>query len=138
MNEIFTFLQRLPKSALILALAVIVMLGPASSTIRAEFPAADKLTGTWEGTLTIAKGPQLKLVFEFFINADGDYRGFLTVPLQSEFPMFIEKVTIEGATVSVTIDNIGISYSGTLEDNSIEGKFKQGGGEFPLVLNRAQ
>ena len=129
-----TIIRSLPKKAIILALAVFVMLGLSNSAVRAETPAADTIAGKWEGTLTVPNQGEVKLVFEFFFNADGDRRGFLNVPQQSDDSIFIMDVTIDKDAVALSIDQIGIEYSGKLDGNTIDGEFRQGGGTFPLVL----
>ncbi|MFC1551031.1 hypothetical protein ACFL6P_00565 [Candidatus Latescibacterota bacterium] len=133
-----TIIKSLPNTALIFAVAVFVMLGVSSPPLHAESPANDTLTGKWEGSLTVPNQGDVKLVFEFFFNADGDRRGFLNVPQQSDDSIFIMDVTIDKGAVALSIEQIGIEYSGTLDGNTIDGEFRQGGGKFPLVLKRVK
>jgi hypothetical protein len=130
-----TITKCLPKSALIVLLAAVVLFGSSCSVMRTGTP-ANNVIGKWDGSITVPNQGDIKLIFEFFKNADGDLRGFLSVPQQSDQPLFIENVTLDGSALQITIENIGASYSATLDGSKLDGEFSQGGGKFPLVVER--
>jgi hypothetical protein len=120
----------------VIALIAFLLLAPACSTLNMVSKPADKLAGKWEGTLAIPNQGDLLLKFEFFTNVDGDSRGFLEVPTQTDRPMFLDNIVFDGSMLTVVLEDAGASYSGTLKGDSISGMFKQGGGELPLTITR--
>ncbi len=112
------------------------LLVSACSTMNMASKPAGKLVGKWEGTLAVPNQGNLLLKFEFFTNVDGDRRGFLDVPQQTNQPMFLDDIAFDGSILTVSLEDAGASFTGTLKGDSIAGTFKQGGGELPLTLTR--
>ena len=125
------------KQLIILSLAAIMFLSSSCSTMNMVSKPADKLAGKWEGTLAIPQQGDLLLKFEFFTNIDGDSRGFLDVPAQADRPIFLDNIAFDGSVLTVTLEAEGASFTGKLKGDSITGMFKQGGGELPLTITRA-
>ena len=97
------------------------------------FPAfAQNITGSWGGTLDI-QGNKLRLVFNI-TKTDSAYVTKLDSPDQGAFGLPTTKTTFGDNRLEIVASGLGLSYSGTLEQDSINGTFSQGGMSFPLIL----
>jgi non-heme chloroperoxidase len=106
-----------------------------AATTPATAPAS--ISGTWQGTLTV--GPQsLRVVFKIRRDERGEWQAMHYSIDQSPSPIPVSAVTLNGATVKLTVERIGGIYEGTLSSDgqSIEGTWKQAR-TVPLVLHRA-
>jgi len=127
-----------PKIMLYLALIVMIGIVPACS-LMPHGASGKNMVGYWEGNLKIPTGEEIKIEFEIFINADGNYRAFLQVPVQDDTAIMVDNLTFEDKIVRFSImENEGV-YEGTLtRGNRIEGEWKQSGQAFPLVFERVE
>ncbi len=97
---------------------------------------AQDITGNWVGTLAI-QGISLKLVFHIEKTSDG-YSATMDSPDQGGFGLPTSHVAFDGNRLELSAGQLGLSYSGTLANDSINGIFRQGGLQLPLVLKRSE
>ncbi len=100
---------------------------------------AQDLTGTWQGTLTLPNGKELRTVIKV-TKADGSaMRGTMFSIDQGAGAIPINPVTLQGTTVKMSMPGIGGTYEGKLEadGDSITGNWKQGPEPIALNLKRA-
>ncbi len=90
--------------------------------------AAQEIKGTWKGNLDL-KSSKLTVVFHF----NGD-TCTMDSPNQGAKGIPVEVVYMSSDSVSVSNKQIGMVYSGKLQDGKINGQFKQRGISLPLVL----
>jgi hypothetical protein len=126
----------LPALSLLLTTAVDAQTGPA-------------LAGRWEGTLIPraqggsrslaerANRPRLPTVVIITSASDGTYSGTWASTSQNGITE-ISKITIDGDTIRIGVQNWGGSWEGTLSSDSstLDGKWTQGGLTSPLVLKK--
>ena len=100
---------------------------------------AQDLTGTWQGTLALPNGRELRAVMKILKTDGGALRGTMHSIDQPGPAMPINPVTQQGAAVKMVMPGIGGEYEGKLEadGNSITGTFKQGPTPLALNLKRA-
>ena len=99
-------------------------------------PAANDLTGTWQGTLHA--GRDLRIVVKITKAADGKYKAqFYSIDQSAQLP--VDSVTLNGSTVTMTLSMIGGKFEGTLskDGKTIDGTWSQGPTPLPLALARA-
>src|SRR5262249_14098963 len=88
---------------------------------------AQDLTGTWQGTLTLPNGKELRTVVK--VSKEGAaMRGLMYSIDQGAGAIPINPVTLQGAAVKMAMPGIGGEYEGKLEADgkTITGTFKQG------------
>lgn len=97
---------------------------------------AQDITGDWYGLLKV-QGLQLRLVFH--ITGIGDsLKASLDSPDQNALGIPVTSTSLENDVLKMTVTNLAIEYTGTLDKDSIVGgTFKQGGQSFPMNLSRA-
>jgi len=98
----------------------------------------DPLVGSWEG-LGDFGAVELRIRFHVGTKSDGSLGASLVSPDQSAALVPVAKVTAgEDGGVRFDVPAIGAHYEGQLEsaEDRIEGALHQGGGVFPLVLER--
>src|ERR1019366_1490385 len=100
---------------------------------------AQDMTGTWQGTLTLPDGRELRTVVKVSKGDGGALRGIFYSIDQSGQGIPANPITLQGSTVKMSIPGIGGSYEGKLEadGDSITGNFKQGPEPIALNLKRA-
>ena len=97
------------------------------------------MIGYWEGNLKIPTGEEIKIEFEIFTNADGDYRAFLQVPEQDDNAIMVDDLTFENKIMRFSIMSDEGMYEGTITGgNRIEGEWRQSGQALPLVFERVR
>jgi uncharacterized protein (TIGR03435 family) len=98
---------------------------------------APDITGTWQGTLTLA-GRDLRTVIKIS-KADSGLKAVFYSIDQGGGGIAANAITLDGSSVKISIATIGGAYEGKLsaDGNSIAGTFTQGGTSFPLNLTRA-
>ncbi|MFQ3610884.1 MAG: alpha/beta hydrolase [Fimbriimonadales bacterium] len=91
--------------------------------------------GTWSGVLEVG-AQQLRIVFHFRRNPDGQWTGTLDSPDQGAFGIPLSKVVLTGRSLSVQVESVAGEFVGTLSDDGkqIVGEWSQGGNKFPLSL----
>jgi pimeloyl-ACP methyl ester carboxylesterase len=91
--------------------------------------------GTWQGTLNIGGG--LRLVFHIKDNGNGGLISTADSPDQSAFGMKCDSTWVTAGVLTIEMRELSASYKGKLVgDSALDGIFKQGPGEFPLILKR--
>lgn len=93
---------------------------------------AQTFEGTWKGDLLI--GTQTNPLFFDIYNANGKWQGFIQSPAQSMVKLPISQITVKGDSIMIRVNNIGLTYNGVKNGNTIQGLFKQGAYEAPLNL----
>jgi uncharacterized protein (TIGR03435 family) len=95
------------------------------------------LAGTWQGTLHA--GRDLRIVVKFSKGDDGAYKGTFYSIDQGGNGFPVDKTTLDGTTVKMTVGAIGGAYDGKLssDGNTIAGNWSQGPIPLPLVFTRA-
>ena len=91
--------------------------------------------GDWQGELQVQPGVTLLLVLHLYQN-DSDWQVSLDSPAQQAFgiPGSVQSKT--ETDVAVTFDSIGARYEASLNNDRLEGTFRQGGKDFELILFR--
>ncbi len=108
------------------------------SASQGQNATSNKVEGTWEGKLAVPGG---ELIIVFNISTEN---GVLTVTLDSPDQgvtgIPVEKVTFSNSNLILEAKSIGGVFEGKVSADflSIEGKWKQGGVSFPLILNRVE
>lgn len=100
---------------------------------------AQDLTGTWQGTLAVPGGKELRTVYKLSKADGGALRGQMFSIDQGGQAIPVNPVTLQGSTVKMSVPAIAGSFEGKLEadGNTITGNWSQGPNPLPLVLKRA-
>lgn len=92
------------------------------------------ITGTWSGELEI-QGTKLPLLFK--IKAEGStLKSTLDSPKQGAKDIPVKNTLFENNLLTIDASDLGITYQGKLNNNKIEGVFKQGNMQLPLNLEK--
>ncbi len=95
--------------------------------------AQKNITGTWEGKIT----PQLRIVFHFDHNPDGNIFGTLDSPDQGVTGLPLSSVITKGDSISVQVNTAKITYNAVLtNDSTLSGMWIQGMGQIQLLMTR--
>ena len=96
---------------------------------------SQEIIGTWHGLLDIGQ----KLRLDIHISKNGDsYSGKLDSPDQGAKDIPATKVEFSNNTLVFEVKNLGVTYSGVLIKDSIDGTFRQGGFSTKLLLSRTE
>jgi CubicO group peptidase (beta-lactamase class C family) len=107
-----------------------------------QAPAAptQDLAGHWEGTIDVP-GSKLEVNLDFVKQADGTWKGDISIPVQGAKDLPLAGIKVEGTDVAFAISGIpgDPTFKGQMSADGakISGKFSQGGGSFPFELARA-
>ncbi len=105
---------------------------------KPEASSLKPLLGEWVGPLSAPGVDKLAIIFRFEMTPDGKFAAFMDVPDQGARGLPVSDVTLEGGEVRLKVAPARIDYTGKLSGNTINGTFKQGGGEFPLNLTKGK
>ena len=96
----------------------------------------ERLVGSWRGGLEVGGGASLTIVFNISQDADGAFTGTMDSPDQGAIGIPLTSVTIEGSSVTVSIQVIQGTYTGTLSDegDQLSGTWSQGPASLALTL----
>jgi hypothetical protein len=101
-------------------------------------PSAENGTGEhiWLGVLKIPDGPELRIVIELFLKADGTLAAATHSPDQNATGIPISEFSLENGTARFVISAIGAVIEDPIsgDDLTINAQLKQGGDSLPLVL----
>jgi len=101
-----------------------------------QFIFAQEITGSWQGELDV-QGMKLPLVFH--IKKDGEKLiSTLDSPKQGATNIPVNTTSYTADQLTLELPALGISYSGKVTNESINGTFKQGGMELPLILSKSK
>jgi uncharacterized protein (TIGR03435 family) len=109
----------------------------APAPAQAATPApAQGIADTWQGTLHA--GQDLRIVLKATKAADGSYKADFYSIDQGGQPIPVTKITLDGATVKMSLTMIGGTYEGKLsgDGKTIEGTWTQGSNPLPLIFAR--
>ncbi len=115
------------------------VLSVAFLAILAALPlCAQDIAGSWQGTLKLPAGRDLRLIVQVTRGENGGWNAMLYSIDQTPDGMRADSVTVQGSTVKLTIDSIRGAYEGALssDGSTIKGTWTQGG-PLPLDLARA-
>lgn len=94
------------------------------------------IAGSWSGELEV-QGMKLPLIFNIK-DANGNLATTLDSPKQGAKDIPVKETSFKANILTINASDLGISYNGTFTNGKIEGKFKQGAMELPLILERNQ
>ncbi|MEQ9308583.1 MAG: alpha/beta fold hydrolase [Balneolaceae bacterium] len=95
---------------------------------------AQSITGDWYGSLNV-QGMNMKLVFHIMENDDG-YSATFDSPGQGASGIPFTSAVRNENTITLSADNIAATYTAALENEKLNGIWKQGVNEFELVMSR--
>lgn len=95
---------------------------------------AQKLDGAYSGTLEV-QGMQMELIFNISPKDDG-HRATLDVPMQGASGIELDSVVLQDENVTITSAKMGLTYTGAVSGETIEGTFEQMGQKYPLTLKK--
>jgi len=100
---------------------------------------AQSLTGTWQGSLILPNGKELRTVVKVTTIDKDSLKGVFYSIDQSGQGISVASITLQGGTMKMAIPAIGGSYEGKMsaDGNSIAGTFTQGPNPLPLNFTRA-
>jgi uncharacterized protein (TIGR03435 family) len=110
----------------------------ASATAQATAPTDAKgFEGTWQGTLHA--GQDLRIVTKISKADAGGYKAFFYSIDQGGQPLPIDKVAVDGSSITLTLNLLSGKYEGKLsgDGKTIVGTWTQGPNPLPLPLARA-
>jgi uncharacterized protein (TIGR03435 family) len=118
---------------LLLPMALVAL--PASA-VQAAAPA--NLAGTWQGAVRQPDGKDNRWVVKIE-TAGAGWKGTMWFIDQKSPPIPIEKVELNGGTLSLNIERVGITYEGKMspDGNTIAGSRTSGDNKAPLIFVRA-
>jgi uncharacterized protein (TIGR03435 family) len=123
--------------AAIVALAVPITFGLVhSNPVSAQAISAQDVAGDWQGTLHVGK--DLRIVFRITKAEGGGYKAVSYSIDQGGAVIPVDKFSLDGTTVKMTITTVGGSFDGKLsaDGKTIVGNLTQGAA-MPLTLTRA-
>ena len=101
--------------------------------------ASQELAGVWRGKLQVDPKTAMTIDFTFARTPDGHYSAVLDSPTGGAIKNVAAKVvSLQGDALKVEVPALSGTLSGTVKAGSIEGKWVQPGGSFPLVLSPYQ
>ena len=124
-------------AALLGTLATIALAIPPADA--ADTPATADLVGEWQGTLAVGDA-RLRLVVHLQESDDGTLEATLDSPDQGATGIPVERVTVDGAAITLDVTAIRAVYAGilTADRNVIEGEWRQSGMTLPLTVARVE
>ena len=98
--------------------------------------AAESITGTWQGKLVTSPGAELVIQFVITQEPNGAYSVVLNSPDQGGIKnVKASSVVYTSGSLKLDVAELSGSYEGVLKDGKIDGKWKQEGTSFPLILS---
>ena len=95
---------------------------------------AQDIVGSWEGKISV-QGTDIPLVFNIS-QEENVLTSTMDSPSQGATDIPMDETTFVDNTITITFKQAGIKYVGTLNENTLQGTFYQGGMELPLSLNK--
>lgn len=123
------------------AIASLVVLGLFTASAVALSAGPQDLSGHWEGAIELP-GQRLEVSLDFAKQADGSWKGDISIPLQNAKDLPLAGIKIEGSEVAFAIAGVpgDPTFKGTFgaDGAGITGQFSQGGATFPFKLTRGE
>jgi hypothetical protein len=109
----------------------------ASESGAVQTAAGKDAAGIWLGTLKVP-GVELRIGFVIQRNPDGSLAGTLNSIDQGAMNIPLDGIVLQGDSLLCLVKAVQGGYEGKIAEDgkTIEGKWKQGGGVLPLMLNR--
>jgi pimeloyl-ACP methyl ester carboxylesterase len=99
---------------------------------------AQDIAGRWQGFIN-AGGTNIRLIFNITKNADNSYTTTFDSPDQNAFGIKCNRTTLVKDSLTTALDAANISYKGLWDGkDNITGFYKQGPGQVPINLKRAE
>lgn len=95
---------------------------------------AQKHEGHWLGNLEVS-GISLPIVFHILKEKE-EFKASMDSPQQGAFGIPVKEVKVDGDSILIDLPAMGIKYQGKIINDSLKGKFIQGGTLYDLTLNR--
>ncbi len=95
--------------------------------------AQSPFVGDWYGTMNV--GQELSIVFHIS-EEDGELTAKLDVPKQGAKGIPCSEVTTKGSNISIKMNMINSTYTGTVSNKEIKGKWHQNGLDIDMVLTQ--
>jgi hypothetical protein len=97
--------------------------------------AASEISGVWRGTLQIDPKTAITIDFAFARKPDGQYTAVLNSPTSGAIKNVAAKsVSLQNDALKVDVPALSGTFSGTVKDGAIDGKWAQPGTSLPLAL----
>ncbi|MEM6377365.1 MAG: alpha/beta hydrolase [Bacteroidota bacterium] len=97
---------------------------------------AQEIIGNWEGILAV-QGQELPIIFK--ITQEGDaLKATMDSPKQNAFGLPTSTCKFTDGRLTITAPNLGLTFTGTLKGDEIDGNFKQGMMAIPITLTRQE
>lgn len=111
---------------------------PGKSIAGLQSDRSKHLAGTWLGSIKVSADNELRVAFELSKNDEGALTAVMKSLDQGGQPIPADQVSEKNGVILIRIKAIGGEFEGKInEDGSaIEGKWKQSGMSFPLILKR--
>jgi fermentation-respiration switch protein FrsA (DUF1100 family) len=96
------------------------------------------IEGLWIGKLKVRSGVELRILFNISTGTDGFISATMDSLDQGAKGIPVDRVTYKDRSLKLEVKAINGVFNGTLKGDgkTIDGKWRQAGSEFPLVLNR--
>lgn len=129
-----SLLTWLAVSLLFFSSAPAVGLFPTPLAAQAQGP-----VGTWEGVLDTGAA-ELTIVFNIERAEDGSLTATMDSPDQGATGIAVSRVTFADGELHLESGAVGGEFQGTLSEDgtTLQGTWRQGGGELPLTLSRTE
>lgn len=105
------------------------------STEIFAYQQAKSMTGEWLGTLDIS-GTKLRLLLKISSKEDGSLFATFDSVDQGAKDLTIDTITYKEGVLNFEAKALAISFSGKVENEEINGEFRQGPGKLPLIFKR--
>ena len=89
-----------------------------------------------EGTIALPS-QNLTIVFRINRDEDGRYSAKMDSPDQGATGIPVDSVERKDDVITLKVKTVGGTFTGTVKDGAIEGKWQQAGVSFPLTLSRS-
>ncbi len=120
-----------------LLVPILMMFALAALELSAQPQQPLDVAGTWLGTLKIGV-QEMRIVFRVLKKSDNSWTAVIDSPDQGAKDIPTSSVVLEGDRLIIEAKQIGGVFAGKVKPDGqeIEGSWKQGGADFPLVLKR--
>ena len=105
-------------------------------TLLIGFISGQNITGQWNGVLKVP-GQTLRLVFHVQ-ETDSGFTATMDSPDQNAFSISVTDISFRDNTLTIKIKKLNVHYTGILNNDTINGLFKQGGAPVPLNLYKGE
>lgn len=95
------------------------------------------IEGLWMGSIKAPNGIELRILFNISTKTDGSISATMDSPDQGAKGIPVEAATYKDGNLKLEVKSLKAVFEGTLkaDGKTIDGKLKQAGLDFPLVLN---